>query len=145
MLSPIPEPSATVFHGLPRAAAPGPLVRATAGDFLRTRVDNQLPAETTVHWLGIALCNVADGVPGLTPNPIAPGASYLYEFTAPDPGTYFYHPYVGVQLDRGLYAPLIIDNPHETGDYDQGWAHPRRRARRPHQCQRGQLRRGRGA
>ena len=29
---------------------PGPLIRATAGDRLRITVDNQLPAETTVHW-----------------------------------------------------------------------------------------------
>ncbi len=102
-------------------SAPGPLIRATAGDLLRIRVDNQLPADTTVHWHGIALRNVADGVPGLTQDPIRAGASYLYEFTAPDPGTYFYHPHVGVQLDRGLYAPLIIDDPDEPGDYDQEW------------------------
>jgi multicopper oxidase len=103
-------------------SAPGPLIRATAGDLLRIRVDNQLPTDTSVHWHGIALRNVADGVPGLTQDPIAAGSSYLYEFTAPDPGTYFYHPHVGVQLDRGLYAPLIIDDPHELGDYDLEWA-----------------------
>ncbi len=101
--------------------APGSLIRANAGDMLRIRVDNQLPADTTVHWHGIALRNEADGVPGLTQNPIATGASFLYEFTAPDPGTYFYHPHVGVQLDRGLYAPLIIDDPREPGDYDAEW------------------------
>jgi len=101
--------------------APGPLIRATAGDMLRIRVDNQLPADTTVHWHGIALRNEADGVPGLTQNPIATGDSFLYEFTASDPGTYFYHPHVGVQLDRGLYAPLIIDDPREPGDYDLEW------------------------
>ncbi|MEG9226582.1 multicopper oxidase family protein [Aeromicrobium sp. Sec7.5] len=101
--------------------APGPLIRATAGDMLRIQVDNQLPTDTTVHWHGIALRNVADGVPGLTQDPIAAGSSYLYEFTAPDPGTYFYHPHVGVQLDRGLYGPLIIDDPHEPGDYDLEW------------------------
>ncbi|MGE0170736.1 multicopper oxidase family protein [Nocardioides sp.] len=101
--------------------APGPLIRATAGDLLRIRVENELPADTSVHWHGIALRNVADGVPGLTQAPIAAGSSYLYEFIAPDPGTYFYHPHVGVQLDRGLYAPLIIDDPHEPGDYDLEW------------------------
>lgn len=29
---------------------PGPLIRARAGDLLRVEVDNQLPAETSVHW-----------------------------------------------------------------------------------------------
>ena len=101
--------------------APGPLIRATAGDLVRIRLDNQLPTDTSVHWHGIALRNVADGVPGLTQDPIPAGSSYLYEFTAPDPGTYFYHPHVGVQLDRGLYAPLIVDDPQEPGDYDLEW------------------------
>ena len=100
---------------------PGPMIRASAGDLLRVRVDNQLPAETTVHWHGIRLRNVADGVPGLTQDPIAERTAYTYEFTAPDPGTYFYHPHVGVQLDRGLYAPLIIDDPAEPGGYDAEW------------------------
>ena len=100
---------------------PGATIRATAGDLLRVRVDNQLPVETTVHWHGIRLRNVADGVPGLTQEPIAAGATYTYEFTAPDPGTYFFHPHVGVQLDRGLYAPLIIEDPAEPGEYDEEW------------------------
>ena len=100
---------------------PGPLVRATAGDLLRITLDNQLPAESTIHWHGIALRNAADGVPGLTQNPVSAGKKFVYEFIAPDPGTYFYHPHVGVQLDRGLYAPLIIDDPNEAGDYDAEW------------------------
>ena len=82
--------------------APGPLVRATAGDFLRLTLDNQLPADTTIHWHGIRLRNAADGVPGLTQDPVKPGAQYVYEFTVPDPGTYFFHPHSGVQIDRGL-------------------------------------------
>ncbi len=100
---------------------PGPLLRATAGDFLRVRIQNQLPASTSIHWHGIRLHNGADGVPGITQPPIEPGAAYLYEFVAPDPGTYFFHPHSGVQLDRGLYAPLIIDDPREPGGYDAEW------------------------
>lgn len=96
-------------------------MRATAGDFLRVRLDNQLPADTTVHWHGIRLHNLADGVPGMTQDPIPAGGAFTYEFTAPDPGTDFFHPHVGVQLDRGLYAPLIIDDPDEPGAYDAEW------------------------
>ena len=40
---------------------------------------------------------------------------------APDPGTYFYHPHSGVQLDRGLYGVLVIEDPADPGDYDQEW------------------------
>lgn len=102
-------------------AAPGPLIRATAGDLLRVTVDNQLPSDTSVHWHGIRLRNVADGVPGVTQDPIESGDNYVYEFEAPDPGTYFFHSHSGFQLDRGLYAPLIIDDPAEPGDYDLEW------------------------
>ena len=102
-------------------SVPGQAIRATAGDFLRVTVDNQLPADTTVHWHGIRLRNAADGVPGVTQDAIRPGARYVYEFTAPDPGTFFFHPHVGLQLDRGLYAPLILDDPAEPGGYDAEW------------------------
>ncbi|KYH45574.1 multicopper oxidase family protein [Branchiibius sp. NY16-3462-2] len=100
---------------------PGPLARAKAGDLLRINLDNQLPADTTIHWHGIRLRNAADGVPGQTQDPIRPGSTYVYEFTAPDPGTYFFHPHVGVQLDRGLYAPMVIEDPNEPGNYDTEW------------------------
>jgi len=101
--------------------APGPLIRARAGDLIRTEVVNQLPVATSVHWHGIALRNDMDGVPGLTQQPIAPGRRHTYEFTAPDPGTYFYHPHSGVQLDRALYGVLVVDDPTEPGRYDTEW------------------------
>lgn len=100
---------------------PGPLLRVTAGDLLRVSVDNALPAESSVHWHGVALRNDMDGVPGMTQRGIGAGSRFLYEFTAPDPGTYFYHPHSGVQLDRGLYGVLVVDDPHEAGDYDLEW------------------------
>ena len=100
---------------------PGPLLEARAGDLLRITLDNQLPADTTIHWHGIALNNAADGVPGMTQNTVLPGGRFLYEFAVPDPGTYFFHPHVGVQLDRGLYAPLIVTDPAEPGRYDSEW------------------------
>jgi FtsP/CotA-like multicopper oxidase with cupredoxin domain len=102
-------------------SVPGPLLRATAGDLLRVEVDNQLPVETSVHWHGVALRNDMDGVPGITQDPIKSGATFSYEFTVPEPGTYFYHPHTGVQLDRGLHGVLLVDDPHERGDYDLEW------------------------
>ncbi|HEX6877184.1 MAG TPA: multicopper oxidase family protein [Nocardioidaceae bacterium] len=102
-------------------SVPGPLLRARAGDLLRVSVSNGLPVDTSVHWHGIALRNDMDGVPGVTQDPIRPGGTFTYEFTAPDPGTYFYHPHSGVQLDRGLYGVLLVDAPEEAGAYDVEW------------------------
>jgi multicopper oxidase len=102
-------------------AVPGPLLRARAGDLLRVDVTNRLPATTSVHWHGVALRNDMDGVPGVTQDPIKAGQVFRYEFIAPDPGTYFFHPHSGVQLDRGLYGVLVVDDPHEPGRYDDEW------------------------
>ena len=100
---------------------PGPLLRARAGDLMRIQVDNQLPVATSVHWHGIALRNDMDGVPGVTQAPIGAGKPFTYEFTVPDPGTYFYHPHSGVQLDRGLYGALLVDDLADPGGYDVEW------------------------
>ena len=102
-------------------SVPGPLLRANAGDLLRVKVSNALPTDTSIHWHGIALRNDMDGVPGITQEPINSGSRFGYEFTVPDPGTYFYHPHTGVQLDRGLYGVLVVDDPAEPGDYEQEW------------------------
>ena len=101
--------------------APGPLIRARAGDLVHAEVTNRLPVATSVHFHGVALRNDMDGVPGVTQQPIAPGDRFVYQFIAPDPGTYFYHPHSGVQLDRALYGVLVVDDPYEPGRYDAEW------------------------
>lgn len=100
---------------------PGPPIRVTAGEVVRATLVNRLPAETTMHWHGIALRNDADGAPHLTQPPLLPGQEFTYEFTAAHPGTYWFHPHAGAQLDRGLYAPLLVDDPQETAAYDDEW------------------------
>ncbi|MGW0227427.1 multicopper oxidase family protein [Actinopolymorpha singaporensis] len=100
---------------------PGKPIRVTAGEVVRARLSNQLPADTTVHWHGLSLRNDADGVPGVTQKNVPTGKEFTYEFTAANPGTYWFHPHTGPQLDRGLYAPLIVDDPNEPLDYDDEW------------------------
>lgn len=97
---------------------PGPEIRLSRDEVLRAELRNELPQPTTIHWHGIALRNDMDGVPDLTQLPIEPGANFTYEFAVPESGTFFFHPHVGMQLDRGVYAPLIVDDPDEAGDYD---------------------------
>lgn len=81
---------------------PAPVVRLSAGDTLRATVNNGLPDPTSVHWHGVALRNNMDGVPPITQAAIAPAKSFTYDFIAENPGTYWFHPHVGVQIDRGL-------------------------------------------
>ncbi|TMR19128.1 multicopper oxidase family protein, partial [Nonomuraea zeae] len=97
---------------------PGPLIEATAGGRVRARLVNALPAPTTVHWHGIRIALPMDGAPGYSQQPTQRGEHFDYDFTVPDAGTYFYHSHVGTQLDRGLYGPLIVHDPHEPLGYD---------------------------
>jgi FtsP/CotA-like multicopper oxidase with cupredoxin domain len=97
---------------------PGPPLRVTAGQPLEVRLRNRLPDATTIHWHGIATPWDQDGVPDLPAPPIGPGGDGGYRFTPPDPGTYWYHPHVGVQLDRGLYGVVVVEDPREPGAYD---------------------------
>lgn len=78
---------------------------------MRVIVENGLDQDTTVHWHGIRLPNAMDGVPGLTQPPIKPGESFIYEFTPPDAGTFWYHPHANSlqQIGRGLAGALIVE------------------------------------
>lgn len=100
---------------------PGPVIRATAGERVRVHFTNALPVETSIHWHGLAIRNEMDGVPGVTTAPIRAGATFDYDFVVPDAGTHWFHPHTGLQLDTGLYAPFIVDDPREPGDYDHEW------------------------
>jgi FtsP/CotA-like multicopper oxidase with cupredoxin domain len=104
---------------------PGPLIRITEGDRVRFVVTNELPEATTVHWHGLILPNAMDGPADITQEPIEPGDSYTYEFTAQQYGTYFYHSHK--QPDRqqalGMYGPLIIDPADPSIDATFGYDH----------------------
>ena len=92
-------------------AVPGPVLLVRQGEPVRIVVDNKLGQDTTVHWHGIRLPIGMDGVPGLSQPPIRPGETFVYEFTPPDAGTFWYHPHANSleQLGRGLAGPLIVE------------------------------------
>ena len=88
-------------------------IRAKVGDLVEATFVNKLPSPNTLHWHGIALRNDMDGVHDITQGPVASGREFTYRFTAADAGTFWFHPHVGLELDRGLYAPLIVEDPHD--------------------------------
>jgi FtsP/CotA-like multicopper oxidase with cupredoxin domain len=99
-----------------------PLIRLNLGDTLEATLENRLPRpdeSTSVHWHGIRLPNSQDGVPFLVQLPVQPGETFRYEFTPPDPGTFFFHTHCNSteQLGRGLEGILIIDG-DTTEPYD---------------------------
>lgn len=91
---------------------PGPTFRIRLGDTLRVSFTNNLPQPTTIHWHGVRLPNAMDGVPGVTQAPIAPGETFVYEFTPKDAGTFWFHPHLrsSEQIERGLFGALIVED-----------------------------------
>lgn len=90
---------------------PGPTLRLRQGDPVSITVENRLAEPTTIHWHGIRLPIAMDGVPGISQPPIPPGGSFVYTFTPPDAGTFWYHPHADTlqQLGRGLAGTLIVE------------------------------------
>lgn len=108
-------------------------LQADWGDRLNIHVTNNLPVNgTAIHWHGIRQLNsvAADGVPGITQCPIAPGTSLTYSFHLTQYGTTWYHSHLSLQYGMGVLGPMIINGP-ATADYDedlgavllQDWAH----------------------
>jgi FtsP/CotA-like multicopper oxidase with cupredoxin domain len=106
-------PGTTMAAYAYNGTVPGPELRFRSGDPVRVTLVNNLPEPTTIHWHGIAVPNGMDGVPGVTAPEIPPGGRFTYEFAAPEPGTYWYHPHFdsASQIARGLYGLLIVEPP----------------------------------
>ena len=88
---------------------PGPLLRFREGDKLTLSVRNMLDEDTSIHWHGLLVPFEMDGVPGISFPGIKPGETFVYEFAAPQYGTYWYHSHSGLQEQSGHYGPIIID------------------------------------
>lgn len=90
---------------------PGLEIRIKLGDRVKITLKNNLDVPTTIHWHGVRVPQAMDGVPMVSQEPVPPGGSFVYEFTPPDAGTYFYHSHVDTneQVDRGLYGAFIVE------------------------------------
>lgn len=96
-------------------STPGPTIRVFPGDKVCIRVINHLSERTSVHWHGLEVPNIMDGVPPIEPSPyIEPGEYFDYTFTISNPpGTYMYHSHVNVSVqdNAGLLGGLIVEDP----------------------------------
>ena len=103
---------------------PGPLLVLERDRPVRITVVNRLAEATAVHWHGLEIESFPDGVPGWSGTGgrlfrgIAPGDSFVAGFTPPRAGSFMYHAHSDelVQIQGGLYGPLIVTSPGETYD-----------------------------
>ena len=88
---------------------PAPLLRMRQGDSITIRVTNKLREQTSIHWHGFIVPADMDGVPGLSFDGIAPGATFTYRFKVNQSGTYWYHSHSRFQEQVGLYGPIVVE------------------------------------
>ena len=96
---------------------PAPTIRATFGDSLEVKLFNASQEDHTIHWHGLDVDQLNDGVPS-TSFPIYSNQEFTYEFAAPHEGVYLYHCHVltTLHLTMGMYGMVIIeaDDPNEV-------------------------------
>lgn len=79
------------------------------GEHFRVRVRNDTDTETVIHWHGLTPPFGQDGVAMYGQPAIAPGASQDYDFANSRAGTHWMHSHMGLQEQRMLAAPLIVN------------------------------------
>ncbi|KAF5340497.1 hypothetical protein D9758_014548 [Tetrapyrgos nigripes] len=100
----------------------GPTVRGNKNDRFQINVINQLDDDTmlkstSIHWHGLLQndgTNWSDGGAFINQCPVAPGNSFLYDFTATNQaGTFWYHSHLSTQYCDGLRGAIVIYDPND--------------------------------
>jgi FtsP/CotA-like multicopper oxidase with cupredoxin domain len=103
---------------------PGPVLMLRRGEPAEITVVNRMSEPSAIHWHGLEIESLFDGVPGFggmpgnIAQPIAPGASFIVRITPPRAGTFIYHTHWhdAAQLAGGLYGALLVLEPGERYD-----------------------------
>lgn len=98
---------------------PGPPLILTRGETTEITVVNRLSEPTTIHWHGLELESVYDGVAGWSRTGsriaplVAPGDSFAVRITPPRAGTFIYHTHMDEsdQLAQGMVGPFLVLEP----------------------------------
>ena len=89
---------------------PAPLLEFEEGDDAVIHVHNNLKTQdSSIHWHGLLLPGIMDGVPGFNGfNGIKPKGDFVYKFKVRQSGTYWYHAHSKGQEQDGLYGSFVI-------------------------------------
>lgn len=111
---------------------PGSTITLMRGEPTAITVINRASEAVSVHWHGLELESVFDGVGGWSgeeahrvARAIAPGDSFIARITPRRAGTFMYHTHAHelTQMGGGLHAPLIVLEPGTVRDtmLDRTW------------------------
>lgn len=104
--------SLTVNGGIP-----APTLEFTEGDDAEIVVRNELQnsaEDVSIHWHGILLPPLEDGVPFVNTPPIYPGKSRTFKFRLRQNGTYWYHSHTMLQEQKGVFGAIVIHPKKES-------------------------------
>lgn len=104
--------SLTVNGGIP-----APTLEFTEGDDAEIVVRNELTnsnEDVSIHWHGILLPPLEDGVPFVNTPPIYPGNSRTFRFPIRQSGTYWYHSHTMLQEQKGVFGAIVIHPKNDT-------------------------------
>jgi uncharacterized cupredoxin-like copper-binding protein len=89
---------------------PAPSIHLQIGDKAQFRLTNNLPIATDLHLHGLNVDNQFDGVAPITQDPIAPGETFTYEYTADEVSVAMYHPHFHSQIGmpNGMFGSIFV-------------------------------------
>ena len=92
-------------------AVAGPMLHMRRGETTRLLFENKILQPTSIHWHGLRIPFEMDGVGSITQPGIVPGESFLYEFSPPDAGLFWYHPHMNSeeQMSRGMFGLILVE------------------------------------
>jgi FtsP/CotA-like multicopper oxidase with cupredoxin domain len=104
------EPGKIVKAWTYNGVVPAPEIKVEDGDKVRIVFKNSLPQSTSLHFHGIQVPNVMDGVDPYTEAPTTPGATHIYDFVAKGPATGIYHSHHNAQeqIPDGMFGAFTI-------------------------------------
>ena len=104
------EPGKIVKAWTYNGMVPGPEISVDVGDKVRVVLTNNLPESTVLHFHGVRVPNSMDGVDPYTQDPIEPGGTFTYEFTAVEPAVGMYHSHhnAQTQVPNGMAGAFLI-------------------------------------
>ena len=105
------EPGKIVKAWTYNGVVPAPEIHVFSGDKVRIVLKNELPDSTSLHFHGIRVPNVMDGVDPYTESPTKPGGEHIYEFEAIGPAVGIYHSHHNAQeqIPDGMFGAFTID------------------------------------
>jgi FtsP/CotA-like multicopper oxidase with cupredoxin domain len=104
------EPGHVVKAWTYNGVVPGQEIHVNDGDKVKIVLTNHLPESTSLHFHGIQVPNVMDGVDPYTEDPTVPGGTHTYTFVAKGPASGIYHSHHNAeeQIPNGMFGAFTI-------------------------------------